>query len=373
MKLYIGLMSGTSIDGIDAALVDVENHKLIAGMTKPYSPEIKRRLVSVLSQENVELKALAQLNTMIGREFANATRELLNQCSVVAQDVIAIGSHGQTICHDALNEIPYTLQLGCAHTIAEITEITVVADFRTRDLVLGGQGAPFAPLYHHALFKDLPGTTAVVNIGGIANVSFIVNGELIQGFDIGPGNCLMDAWIQKHLGKSYDQEGTWAASGQIIPTMLYQLLADPFFQLAPPKSVGKEYFSLDWLAKYLKLNHNPEDVQATLMALTSHSIAHVIQNQVATTHQLIICGGGTHNRTLFNYLSELLPNTQVYSTAFFDISPDYLEAMLFAWLADKTLNDESLDLTKITGSRRLAKLGIIYPTSKNFHVKRIEI
>ncbi|MCL9684222.1 anhydro-N-acetylmuramic acid kinase [Legionella maioricensis] len=360
MALYIGLMSGTSMDGIDAALVEMPTNTLKYGITVKYSDEVKKNIDHVISSNNLSLASVCQLNTLIGREFAGAVNNLLQEANISPNDIMAIGSHGQTLCHDTSVSIPYTLQLGCGHTISSLTGITVVADFRTRDLVNGGQGAPFAPLYHQELFNKPDINLAVLNIGGISNVSFIASGQRTEGWDIGPGNCLMDAWITEHQGKSFDADGLWAMQGEIIRPLLDQLLSDPFFGLVPPKSIGKEYFSLLWLKSYLKKEYKAVDVQATLLALTAHSIATTILRK-ETIKQLYLCGGGTHNLYLRKMLADLLPGIAVNSIADIGVSPDYLEAMMFAWLASQTMNQIPVNLTAITGAKRPAILGAIYP------------
>ena len=360
MKLFIGLMSGTSMDGIDAALVDIETNTLIEGITRPYGDSAKQCLDAVINDVSPGPAALSQLNTLLGREFSDAVFQLLETAQVSAQQVVAIGSHGQTICHDAKAGIPYTVQLGCAHTIAELTGIEVVADFRTRDLVIGGQGAPFAPIYHQALFgtKSLP--LAVVNIGGIANLTVLSEEGLVRGYDTGPGNCLMDMWILKQQGFPYDKGGEWALTGRVIKPLLDTLLADPFFKCPPPKSLGKEYFSSTWLMPHLQYKHKPEDVQATLLALTAITIADAIHSAHAGLKQVAMCGGGVHNDALINALAKHLPNTHVISTMELGIDPDFMEAMMFAWLASKTVNKLAVDFKSITGSRCAAIYGAIY-------------
>jgi anhydro-N-acetylmuramic acid kinase len=354
------------MDGIDAALVDVDTNTLIAGITRPYSDAAKQSLENVLKKDHSSPAVISQLNTLLGREFAAAVQQLLIVADTPTQDVIAIGSHGQTICHDAMAEIPYTVQLGCAHTIAELTGITVVADFRTRDVVVGGQGAPFAPIYHQALFgkRELP--LAVVNIGGIANVSYLTKDAGVSGYDVGPGNCLMDSWIQQHLGLAYDQSGAWAATGEVIPALLTNLLSDPCFNLPPPKSLGKEYFSSMWLAKCLRPEDAPNDVQATLLELTAITIANEIKKSDLTFKGLALCGGGAHNTALQNALMRLLPDVQIESTKVRGFDPDFIEAMMFAWLADKTVNQVPLDLRQITGAKTPAILGAVYAAGGNF-------
>ncbi len=359
MQLFIGLMSGTSMDGIDAALVDMNTGALIAGLTRPYSLEAQQRLHTVLSGPT-SAAVLSQLNTVLGREFAAAVLQLLEKAKTRPEQVIAIGSHGQTICHDAAAHIPYTVQLGCAHTIAAMTGIQVVADFRTRDLVMGGQGAPFAPVYHHALFGDMDTPTAVINIGGIANVTFLAQGVKVRGYDTGPGNCLMDAWIRKHLDKSYDVNGEWAATGRIIEPLLTSMLADPYFALPAPKSLDKAYFSQAWLETHLHPEYSCQDVQATLAALTATTICQAIRKDERNIQRVVVCGGGVHNIVLLNTMRSLLPALEVGSTQEFGVDPDFLEAMMFAWLAHKTIHQIPVDLTAITGARSPAILGAVY-------------
>ena len=366
MPLYIGLMSGTSMDGIDAALVDVSTNSLISGITRVYSEQTQERLRAVLNNEQTRVGVLSQLNTVLGREFAQAVQQLLETAGVKPEQVIAIGSHGQTICHDATADIPYTVQLGCAHTIAALTGITVVADFRTRDLVLGGQGAPFAPVYHQAVFAGLTAPIAVVNIGGIANVTFLAPDHLVCGYDTGPGNCLMDAQAQKHLHQSYDENGAWGGTGRVIEPLLSSMLADPYFQLAAPKSLDKAYFSDAWLEQHLHPEYASHDIQATLVALTATSICRAINACDLPIERVAICGGGVHNTTLLHAIRSQLTGIQVDSTHAFGVDPDFLEAMMFAWLADKTVNQVPVDLTGITGARYPVVLGAIYPHGSSF-------
>ena len=361
MKLCIGLMSGTSMDGIDAALVDVTTNTLIAGITRPYGVKAKTCLQAVLDGEKITLANYSQLNTLVGREFAYAVHQLMDLANITPQQVEAIGSHGQTICHDAMADIPYTVQLGCAHTIAELTGINVIADFRTRDLVIGGQGAPFAPLYHQALFAKDDHSLAIVNIGGIANVTYLASSLGVTGHDTGPGNCLLDAWIKKHLGEPYDASGAWAASGEVIKPLLVALQADPYFKLPPPKSIGKEYFSDAWLTPLLEPAYAPHHVQATLLALTATTIAAAIKDSGhLAIKEVVICGGGAHNRALLHALAEQLPGLPIHTTVMHGIDPDFLEAMMFAWLAEKALNQIPLDLSQITGAKKLAIYGVFY-------------
>lgn len=360
MRLFIGLMSGTSMDGIDAALVDVETNTLLGGLTRPYGEETNAFLAAVLREEQVGFSAFSQLNTLLGREFANAAMALLKTMDVSSKEVLAIGSHGQTICHDAMASIPYTVQLGCPHTIAELTGLPVVADFRTRDLIIGGQGAPFAPMYHQALFKTADDPLAIVNIGGIANVTYLAKDKPVSGYDVGPGNCLMDAWALRHLGHPYDNEGAWAATGRVIPSLLTTLLADPYFKRPVPKSIGKAYFSDAWLSKALQITYAPEDVQATLLALTATTIAEAVLAYPERPKRLALCGGGVHNSVLCTSLIEALPTIEVNTTKAHGIDPDFMEAMMMAWLADKAWSHTPLDFRKITHAKKQAIYGVIY-------------
>ncbi|MCA0404297.1 MAG: anhydro-N-acetylmuramic acid kinase [Proteobacteria bacterium] len=359
-KLFIGLMSGTSMDGIDAALVEVEKNHVIDGITVAYQPEIKARLNALLDSSQISLKELSELNTLLGQEFARATLQLLAKVKVDSSEINAIGSHGQTVCHDANAAIPYTLQLGCAHTIAEKTGIQVVADFRTRDLVNGGKGAPFAPIYHQLITKNQSYPLALVNIGGIANITYLSNENEVLGYDVGPGNCLLDAWIYKNKAAYFDDEGKWAASGKIIEPLLNDLLSDPFFALEPPKSIGKEYFSLAWLNEKLRPNYLKEDIQATLLMLTARGVADSLK-KYPMPKALYLCGGGVHNKTLYKTLKNLLPELKVESSALIGIDPNYLEAAMFAWFAERAVKQIPLQLQSITGVKKKAIYGVIYP------------
>ncbi|MCX7116046.1 MAG: anhydro-N-acetylmuramic acid kinase [Gammaproteobacteria bacterium] len=359
MTFYLGLMSGTSMDGIDVALLDVATQHLIAGKTYPYTSVVKDKLQHLMTQSRVSLEELSHCHHWVGEAFAHAVNQFIAEFKVNKGDIVAIGSHGQTIQHAPHAEPAYTIQLGCAHTIAALTALPVVADFRTRDMVLGGQGAPLAPLYHQVLFESLDKPLAILNIGGIANVTYLLANKEVKGHDVGPGNVLLDAWIATHRDQSYDQDGAWAASGEVIPALLTDCLSDPFFALKPPKSLDKGYFSLSWLQKKLNPIYLPQDVQATLTALTAHVVAASIQ-QTDTITQLLVCGGGVHNQVLMTKLAKLLPSIRVISTAQLDIHPDYIEAMMIAWLASQTIVGIAIDLAPVTGGKKTI-LGCIYP------------
>jgi anhydro-N-acetylmuramic acid kinase len=361
MSLFIGLISGTSMDGVDAALVDLDTHQLVSGITCPYSSTIQTQLQAFNAKKSTTAEALFQLNHQLGQAFSDAALAVLKQAACSPENVQAIGSHGQTLYHDPSAIIPTTLQLGCAHTIAARTGITVVADFRTRDLVLGGQGAPLAPYYHQEIFKpqDLP--LLLVNIGGISNLTILNSKQPVLGYDTGPGNVLMDAWVKKHQNQAYDADGAWASSGQVIEPLLERLKQDAYFSKKPPKSADKGYFSEAWLMSYLTEQVKPEDVQATLLHLTAWSIAEACKAQGATYKRLAVCGGGAHNQALLRALSMYLPDYWVDTTNQLGIDADYLEAMMFAWFAKQTMQGQALDLTRITGSSQPTVLGAIYP------------
>lgn len=362
MDLYIGLMSGTSMDGIDAVVVDVAQNKLIGGLTREYSTNTYNALVQLVDSKLIQLPFLLQVNTLIGNEFADAVGALLNKVSLDRTKIRAIGSHGQTVIHNAQADIPYTLQLGCPHTIASRTGISVVADLRTRDLVVGGKGAPFAPAYHEVVFDRSNKACAVVNIGGIANLTLLDKNSPTKGWDVGPGNCLMDAWVRRHKNEPYDKEGAWARGGRVLEGLLEAMLADSFFQLVSPKSIGKEYFSLDWLQSFDVNGYQPEDVQATLLMLSAQCIVDGLKSVDNVIKLVYLCGGGAHNQLLLETLSKLLPSCEVKSCIELGISPDYLEAMMCAWIASKTINQQPIDLTQITGANAPQILGaVIYP------------
>jgi anhydro-N-acetylmuramic acid kinase len=362
MSLYIGLMSGTSMDGIDAALVNANNQQLIAGITHPYADTLQQALLQFDASKKHNIQNLLELNHHIGQAFSEAVTALLKETAYSATDITAIGSHGQTLYHNPEADIPTTLQLACPHTIANNTDITVVSDFRTRDLTLGGQGAPLAPIYHQKLLKNQNLPAIVANIGGIANISLITPSAPPIGYDTGPGNVLMDLWIKQHQNTPYDANGFWASTGTSIPALLDALLNDAYFKKEAPKSIDKGYYSKNWLNAKLKSSYKASDVQATLLHFTARSLADAIKNTAPTCNQLILCGGGAHNQALIQALQTYLPHYLIHTTAhLININPDYLEAMMFAWLAEQTLAGNPIDLTHITGSKKPAVLGAIYP------------
>ena len=368
-EYFIGLMSGTSIDGIDAALVDfsVFPPKLVASAETAIEPELKNQILTLCQSGKNEIEQMGQLDVALGRTFAEATQHVLEKSGIPTEKITAIGSHGQTIRHLPHGKFPFTLQIGDPNIIAAETGITTVADFRRRDIALGGQGAPLAPAYHAWLFAEKRGI--MLNIGGMANITVLDGSdqpERILGFDTGPGNVLMDLWVQKHLGTPMDRNGEYAQSGTIDAPLLEKMLDDPFFVQSPPKSTGREQFHAAWLEQQLAdkdlQNRTQKDVQATLCELTARSIAQAILRWSNLENESVwICGGGAHNAYLMSRLAENLPGWTVASTAAVGVDPDWMEAMAFAWLARRTLRDETGNLPAVTGAHRATVLGAIYP------------
>ncbi len=367
MTLYLGLISGTSADGIDVALASFRPRpRLLAGMTYPYPPDLRVAILRVAQSDGqVSLDELGALDVLIGRVFADAAGELLQRQNVAPAQVRALGSHGQTIRHRPLQSgAPYTLQIGDPNVIAEQTGITTVADFRRRDVAAGGHGAPLAPVFHAAMLGRSAKPRVVLNLGGIANITILpgAGGEPIRGFDTGPASCLLDAWVEKHLEQPFDRDGMFAASGRVDPTLLARLLDEPYFSTPPPKSTGREVFHLAWLQAQLRgLVLAPRDVQATLVALSAESIAAAIRAQAPGTREVFVCGGGVHNPVLMAAIAQALAPVPVASVAGIGIDPDFVEAMTFAWLARERIERRPLaDVPGVTGARGARVLGGVY-------------
>lgn len=365
-QLYIGLMSGTSADAIDAVLVDLSsNIKLFAHHSQKLPAELRQRIHQLCTPGGNEIDQMGILDIELGHHFAQTTNNLLTKAGINAADIIAIGSHGQTIRHrpPGTCEHAFSLQIGDPNCIAELTGITTVADFRRRDMAVGGQGAPLVPAFHRAIFHSDQYDRAIVNIGGMANITWLPQKGDVIGFDTGPGNVLMDGWVFQHRQQPYDQNGVWAASGPPIPTLLAQLLAHPFFTLQAPKSTGRESFNSDWLATELARlgqDFKPADVQATLLELTAITIANSINALSTSRKEVYICGGGAYNARLLQSLSDHLENCHLASTADLGIAPEWIEAMAFAWLAQQTLQHKPGNLRAVTGASRDVILGGIY-------------
>jgi anhydro-N-acetylmuramic acid kinase len=364
-RCWIGLISGTSADGIDAALLRLAPQlQVLATLTHPYPAELREQVLAV-SQQDHALSAddWGRLDHRIAASFADAALQLMAIGQIDAEAIAAIGSHGQTLRHRPRDRFPFTLQLGDPSLIAERSGCTVVADFRRRDVAAGGEGAPLLPLLHAALLRDPNETRAVLNLGGIGNLTLLPRNGVVRGFDTGPANCLLDAWVLRHLNRPFDRDGAWAAEGRSIPGLLARLLDEPWFALPPPKSTGREVFHLDWLAARAAdlAAHSPADVQATLLQLTAHTVAAALRREQPDTTRLLVCGGGAHNPPLLAALAALLPGCAVESVATQGLDPDFVEAAGFAWLARETLAGRPGNLPSVTGARGLRVLGGIYP------------
>lgn len=363
--LYLGLISGTSADGIDAALVRFEPQlEVLAARTAPYSEVLRGRVLALATRDaTIALDDLGRLDVELGAAFADAALALLREAGVEPKAIAAIGSHGQTVCHRPRGAHPFTLQIGDPSVIAERTRITTIADFRRADVAAGGQGAPLLPALHAAVFADPAIPRAILNLGGIANITVLKAGQDVLGYDTGPANCLLDAWAARHLGTSRDDGGAWARSGRVDHALLASWLADPYFAAPPPKSTGREVFNLDWLDARLPANLAPADVQATLLRLSARSIADAIRAHGRGAREVYACGGGVHNTALMDALREELPGLRVDTTAALGLDPDYVEAVGFAWLARARLLGEPGNLPSVTGARGPRVLGAIHPAS----------
>lgn len=359
-KLFVGLMSGTSMDGIDAALVEFGSASLqiLGTASVAYPPALRRQLLSAIDVPlSEEIGNLAELDRQTGVAFRDAALALLASSGVDAAEVAAIGSHGQTLRHQPDADRPFSLQIGDPQIIADGTGRPTVCDFRTADISAGGQGAPLAPYFHEWLFRA-PGTTrCVLNIGGVANVTVLTDDRNTIGFDTGPGNSLMDAWIRRQKGESFDRDGHWAAAGTVQQDLLQQFLAEPYFAAAPPKSTGFEHFNLAWIERFPVAAISPVDVQATLCQLSARTIADAIAAHAPGTSELLICGGGVHNPVLVQAIRELLPGVAVGSTASAGLDPDWVEAVAFAWLAMRHLQGLPGNLPSVTGASEAVVLG----------------
>jgi len=357
-NLYIGLMSGTSLDGVDVALCEIDNESCIlkASYFLEMPMVLKSEILSAIN-ETITLKQVGEIDHKLALFFAKGVNLLLQEEGLHAHEIKAIGSHGQTVWHEPNGEYPFSMQLGNPSWLAVETNIDVVADFREKDVAVGGQGAPFAPAFHQFLFSDIE-SCAVLNIGGMANISIL--GQELIGYDTGCGNVLMDLWIQEHQNKAYDKEGIWAKSGKVHQELLKSMLDDGYFNLSFPKSTGREYFNKNFLIKYLEpFGKIPRaDVQATLLALSVHSIANEIKR--FDIKRLLTCGGGVKNIFLISELQKELPLIDIQSTEAYGVSSDNMEAMIFAWFAQKRLAKESIELKSVTGARDNRILGGVY-------------
>ncbi len=364
MEKYIGIMSGTSLDGVDTALVETDGHsnRLLAQDFFSMPADLKQDVLDVCIGQQTTLVKIGEIDHRLGKVFADAVEQLIANNNLDRNDIKAIGSHGQTVFHAPDSAYPFTMQIGDANIIAAQTGITTVADFRRKDMALGGQGAPLVPAFHKALFDHLDNNIVILNIGGISNIS-IINGDQTSGYDTGPGNMLMDAWVQKKFDKPYDKDAAIARSGTVQPALLQRLLSEEYLQLPAPKSTGRELFNLPWLEqKLLGLTLEPQDVLATLAEFTALTIAEQVTGLTQSNQQneLLVCGGGAQNPLLMERLQTLLPDWEIGNTLKYGIDSDYMEAMAFAWLAHQTMHNLPGNLPAATGASRLAVLGAIY-------------
>ena len=362
--IFIGLISGTSADSIDAVAVSFHENtvNLLGKYSHPVSDEIKQSIIRLNTQSHNELHEALALDQKMARLFAEAVEHLLKKIQLNAWDIQAIGSHGQTLRHQIEQTPHYTFQIGDPNLIATLTNITTVADFRRRDIALGGQGAPLVPAFHEAVFKTQT-NRVILNIGGISNLTILSTEKPTYGFDTGPGNILLDAWIYENKRAPFDANGTWAKSGKTNTDLLKLLLQENFFNVNPPKSTGRDLFNLAWL-KQILINNNiderPENIQTTLAHFTSQTIAKAIKQWGPLEGDVFVCGGGAHNTFLMDLLKAELPNFRIQTTESLGLHPDWVEACAFAWLAKQTLEHKSGNLPEVTGASKKSILGGIY-------------
>ena len=362
--LFVALMSGTSMDGIDAALVEFDESSLNVLCTRdhPYPPALREQLLDAIAIPlDREIDNVDELDRATGECFRDATIALLEDAGVDTAAVSAIGSHGQTLRHQPNAETPFSLQIGDAQLIANGTNIRTVADFRSADIAAGGQGAPLAPVFHEWLFrtqeeKDL----CVLNIGGVANLTVLTGQNDTIGFDTGPGNSLMDAWMRKHRDAAFDRDGRWAAAGSVDQELLARFLSEPYFAYAPPKSTGFEQFNLRWIEGHDTHSIKPVDVQATLCVLSAATIADAVTDFAPDTSELLVCGGGAHNSTLMQKIDVRLPGISVAPTSVAGLDPDWVEAVAFAWLAMRHVQGLPGNLPSVTGASEAVVLGRLF-------------
>ncbi len=367
-RKFIGMMSGTSLDGVDVVLVSEQSGKLtqVANHFLAYPQDIKTELLALHHASDNELHRASVMANRLAALYAQATLALLDKSNTPASAITALGCHGQTVrhCPGLTDDMGYTLQLGNLARLAELTDITVVGDFRSRDIAAGGQGAPLVPAFHQAVFASPDVNRVILNIGGIANVSYLPSQCLkspdsILGFDTGPGNMLIDHWIKQHLNEDYDADGQWCKSGSLISELLEAMLQDPYFELAPPKSTGRDLFNHAWLAQFLNPKYAPADVARTLLELSAVTIANAIKRDCPNTHEVFVCGGGAHNQFLMHRLSALC-GLPMQITDALGVGVDWVEAVAFAWLAQRCIDGLTSNLPAVTGANGPRILGAIY-------------
>lgn len=372
LERFVGLMSGTSLDGVDGVLAERagpgEPMRSAAHVHVPFAPALRAELLALNRQGSNELHRAAVVANEVARAYADVVVRVLAGAGLQAADVRAAGAHGQTVRHAPTpsegRTDGYTVQLLNGALLAELCGIDVVCDFRSRDVAAGGEGAPLVPAFHAATFGQLGTERAVLNLGGIANLSLLRGDGSVIGFDTGPANVLLDVWAARHLGTAFDAGGTWAAGGQVQTTLLAQMLADPYFARRPPKSTGRDLFDADWLTRQLAGSaHAPRDVAATLVELTVQSVADALREHAPLADELYVCGGGAFNTHLLQRLAARLPGVAVHSTAAVGVAPDQVEALAFAWLASACLERRPGNLPTVTGARGPRVLGAIYPAN----------
>jgi anhydro-N-acetylmuramic acid kinase len=367
-------MSGTSLDGVDVALVefDTQQPQVLRTLFLAYPSGLQSEILALQHPTENELEATAIISNALAKIYAEAVNQLLFEAQLSPKKIVAIGCHGQTIRHRPgfKDGIGFTLQIGNAALLTELTGITVASDFRSRDIAAGGQGAPLVPAFHQAVFADKQINRAIINIGGIANITYLGSAEpgalsqagRVYGFDSGPGNMLIDAWIKHHKNLSYDANGDWASTGQVVASLLSKMLAEPYFALPPPKSTGRDLFNKAWLEQKLLADSTlrPEDVAHTLVALTAHSIYNALTQHCSPFDEVYVCGGGAHNNLLIQHLQTLLGDTKCDSTESLGIGVDWVEAIAFAWLAKQCILKKTANLAEVTGAEGARILGAIY-------------
>lgn len=364
-------MSGTSLDGVDAALVSFDyspsktssQPQVLQTHFLPYSSSLREQVLALQHPTHNELEVTQLLSNQLAKLYAEAVNQLLANAKVTAKHITAIGCHGQTIrhCPGFSDGIGFTLQIGNPALLAELTNITVISDFRSRDIAAGGQGAPLVPAFHQALFSDKQVNRALINIGGIANITYLPNNGEVLGFDSGPGNMLLDAWVKQHQNLDYDADGAWAGTGQVVEILLNKMLEEPYFSSIPPKSTGRDLFNNQWLERCLtKMDFPPQDIARTLIELTARTIHDALTTYCHQVDEVFLCGGGAHNGLLRERLQTLLGSKKLATTESLGVGVDWVEAIAFAWLAKQCLDKKTANLPEVTGAIGPRILGAIY-------------
>jgi anhydro-N-acetylmuramic acid kinase len=363
-QLFIGLMSGTSLDGVDVVLVafdHLQHPQLLKTHFLAYPTDLRAQILALQHPTDNELEKTALIGNTLAHLYATAVNQLLSDAQIDAGTVTAIGCHGQTIRHRP--ELGFTMQIGNAALLCELTGITVVSDFRSRDIAASGQGAPLVPAFHQDVFAHDKHNRAIINIGGIANITYLSHTGYVFGFDSGPGNMLLDAWIKQNLGLDYDADGQWSSTGKIIDPLLSAMLNEPYFSALPPKSTGRDLFNDAWLNHYLgSQTYAPNDIARTLVALSAYSIADAINQYCDHVDEIYLCGGGAKNKLLASDLQSRIGSVNLETTDKLGMGIDWVEAIAFAWLAKKCLSQECANLPEVTGAKGLRILGAIYQT-----------